>query len=199
MRRFLILTVLVSIFASGTAFAEYDVSGLWLLEGSGYAEKSPVRSELTDTGTLDIKTETKDGVQYIVGYSLELRLDASRFNINAWKDSKIVLLDIPVVVPELNPTTNRPFELPPVTIDGLTYEVTFTTTTSGTVKIYGYIDVDVVGSVEINSISVIWKSGTSKPDVPQMTSGCDSGMSWVLLALVLGSGRVCRRFRRGGL
>jgi hypothetical protein len=89
-----------------------------------------------------------------------------------------VLLDVPVAVPELNPTTNAPFKLPQVTVDGLTYEITFTTKTSGTVRIYGYIDVDVVGQIEINSVSTIWKNGTDKPDVSDMTSGCSGGISW---------------------
>jgi hypothetical protein len=178
MRRFWILTAVALLVASGTAFAAYDISGWWLLEGSGYAEKGFVRTELTDSGTLDIKTQTENGVQSVLGYSLELRLDASRFNINAWKYSNIVLLDVPVAVPELNPTTNAPFKLPQVTVDGLTYEITFTTKTSGTVRIYGYIDVDVVGQIEINSVSTIWKNGTDKPDVSDMTSGCSGGISW---------------------
>jgi hypothetical protein len=179
MRRFWILGIVVLLATSGTAFAEYDISGWWLLEGSGYAEKSFVRAELTDSGTLDIKTHVENGVRYVLGYTLDLRLDASRFNINAWKHSKVVLLDTPVPLPELNPTTNEPFELPLITVDGLTYEVTFTTATSGTVKIYGYIDIDVVGNVNINSISAIWKSGTQKPDISDMSSGCNGGISWM--------------------
>ncbi|MDR2179416.1 MAG: hypothetical protein LBP21_03825 [Synergistaceae bacterium] len=181
MRKFGVLAcfaVVALLLTPGAVFAEYDISGWWLLEGSGYAEKNFLRTELTDTGRLDIQTKTEDGVQYVLGYSVDLRLDASRLNINTWDYSKIVLLDVPVPIPELNPTTNEPFELPRVTADGLTYEMTFTTATSGTVRIYGYIDVDVVGSVEINSISTIWKYGTEQPDVSDMTSGCDVGLGF---------------------
>ncbi|MDR1376189.1 MAG: hypothetical protein LBJ22_01660 [Synergistaceae bacterium] len=184
MRRFWVLTMAALLMTCGMAFAAYDISGWWLLEGGGFAEKGFVRTELTDSGTLDIQTKTEDGVQYILGYSLNLRLDASRFNINAWKYSNIVLLDVPVPVPELTPTTNEPFELPRFTVDGLTCEITFTTTTSGTVRIYGYIDVDVVGSIEINSISTIWKNGTDKPETSDMTSGCNGGI-WTVSMLPL--------------
>ena len=186
-----LLAVVVLLVTPGAALAEYDIGGWWLLEGSGYAEKGFVRAELTDSGTLNIQTQTEDGVRYVLGYSLDLRLDASRLNINAWKYSKIVLLDVPVPLPELNPTTNNPFELPPVTVDGLTYEVTFTSTTSGTVKLYGYLDIDVVGNIGVDSISAIWKSGTAKPDIDDMTSGCNWGVPWAasllpLLAMKLG-------------
>lgn len=185
MRRFWVSVIVILLAAPRAAFAEYDISGWWLLEGSGYAEKGFVRAELTDSGTLDIKTQTEDGVRYVLGYSLDLRLDASRLDINAWKYSKIVLLDVPVPLPELNPTANDPFELPPVTVDGLTYEVTFTATTSGTVKIYGYIDIDVVGSVGIDSVSAIWKSGTDKPDIADMTSGCNGDVPWMASILLI--------------
>ena len=186
-RKFLFLTVAVlflTCLASKTAFAEYDVTGWWLLEGDGYAEKSPVRTRLADAGRMNIKTQTQDGVQYILGYSLDLWLDVSRLDINAWKYSKEVLFDVPIPVPALDPTMSDPFTLPSVTIDQLTYEMVFTTTTSGTVKIYGYLDVDVVGSVSIDSLSTIWKNGTQRPaDTSDLSSGCN-GMAWTALALL---------------
>jgi hypothetical protein len=153
------------------------------MEGGGFAEKGFVRSELTLDGTLDIQTQTENDDRYFLGFSLAMRLDASRLNINTWKYSKVVVLDIPVKLPELSPTTNEPFELPPVPVDDLVCEVTFTSTTSGTVKIYGYIDVDVVGRVEIDSESAIWKEGSQKPDIPDKTSGCNAGL-WGSLAVL---------------
>jgi hypothetical protein len=160
---------------SKAAFADYDVGGSWLLEGGGYAQKSILRVELTDDGVLDIQTQVEDGVRYVLGYSVNLWLNASKLGINAWKYSKTVSLQIPVPIPELDPTLNDPFELPPVTVDKLTYAVAFTTTTSGTVNIYGKLDIDVVGEVEINSASAIWKEGTEKPDIPDVASGCNAG------------------------
>jgi hypothetical protein len=188
-RKFLFLTVAVLFLtglASKTAFAEYDIAGWWLLEGNGYAEKSFVRTELADVGRLNIKTQTEDGVQYLLGYSLDLWLDVSRFNINAWKYSRVVSWDVPIPLPELDPTMNDPFELPPVTVEGLTYELALTTTTSGTVKIYGYLDIDVVGTVGINSMSTIWKNGTKRPiDTSGLSSGCNTSWTiWTLLTLL---------------
>lgn len=170
---------------AGAAFAEYDISGRWLLEGTGYAEKGGLRVSLEDEGYLDINTETTDGVQYLTGYDVKVTLDASKLGINAWEYKNSVTLQTPVKIPELDPTTNEPFELPAVTVDGMTYQITFTTTESGTIKIYGDLDVDTVGTVEINSESAIWKEGTEKPDIPDMSSGCNAGMSLGVLLTLL--------------
>jgi hypothetical protein len=173
----------------GAAFADYDIGGRWLMEGGGFAEKSFVRSEMTLDGTMDIQTQTEGEDRYILGFSLTMRLNASRFNISAWKYSKVVVLNAPIPLPELRPTTNEPFVLPPVPVEGLVYEVTFTSTTSGTVKIYGNIDVDVAGKIEIDSESAIWKEGSAKPDIPDKTSGCNAGFwgvwgVWAVLAIL---------------
>jgi hypothetical protein len=195
MRKISIWTAAILLLIAKNA-AAYDIGGRWLLEGSGYAEKSFVRSELTDWGTLDIQTETRDGAEYITGYFVWVELDASRLNIRTWDYSDTVLLPVPIPIPDLRPTVNEPFTLPPVTVNDLTYEVTFTSETSGTVKIYGYVDIDVVGWTEISSISVIWKEGTEKPDVPDMASGCNAGVAGVagaILALAALSQRNRRR------
>lgn len=186
MRRILMvmLTLMLVLGASGPLFAEYDISGRWLLEGGGYAEKGVLRVELEDEGHLDVHTSTESGDQYLTGYTVKVTLDASKLGINAWEYSDTVTLPRPVRIPELDPTTNEPFELPAVTVDGLTYKVTFTSTTSGTVEIYGSLDMDVVGTVNIDSMSAIWKEGTEKPDIEDMSSGCNAGFSVVgLLAL----------------
>jgi Synergist-CTERM protein sorting domain-containing protein len=168
---------------SKMAFADYDVAGRWLLEGGGFAQKDFLRVKLTDEGVLDIQTQVKNEVLYVSEYSVNLRLDASRLGINAWKYSENVRLQNPIRIPDLDPTLNDPFKLPRVTVDKMTYEVVFTSTTSGTVNIYGKLDVDVVGEVEIDSVSAIWKEGTKKPDIPDMTSGCSAGIAWTALAL----------------
>jgi len=165
------------------AFAEFDPYGKWLLEGGGFAERSFVRVELTDWGELDVQTKLENGVRYITGYDVKVTLDASRFNINAWEYSNSETLQDPVRVPDVEPTLNEPFALPPVTYDGLTYVMEFTSTTSGTIRIYGHIS----GGVEINSLSAVWKEGTEKPKIPDKTSGCDAGVGiavWPLAALI---------------
>ena len=167
-------------YSAGTAFAEFNPHGRWLLEGGGFAEKSIIRVELTAWGELYIQTVLENEARYVTGYDVEATLDATRFDINAWEYSASTTLQTPVVVPEAEHTLDDPFELPPVTYDGLTYKVTFTSATSGTIRIYGYID----NGIEINSISAIWKEGTEKPDIPDMTSGCDAGFGAVTLLLI---------------
>ncbi|MDR3231932.1 MAG: hypothetical protein LBT65_10875 [Synergistaceae bacterium] len=185
MRRILtILTVPVVVFFTWNPSFAYDIDGIWLLEGGGYASKGVVRVALSDSGYLDILTETEDGNQYLTGYDVRVKLDASRLDINAWAYSKRVDLPVPVGMPELDPTLSQPFRLPSVTVDGMTYQVTLTSTTSGTVKIYGKLDVDVVGTVDIDSESIIWKEGTDRPDIDDKLSGCSAGVPlWALLLL----------------
>ena len=186
MHRKLWLTVVVAFLTVGIAFAEYDydISGRWLLEGGGYAEKGVVRAQLTVEGDVVIQTKTENEVQYLTGYTVWARLDASRLNIKAWDYSDTVVFDSPIEIPELRPTTNQPFELPPVRIDDLTYQVTFTSTTSGTIEIYGDLNVDYVGTVEVNSESAIWKEGTARPDIPDESSGCNAGVGFSSMALL---------------
>ncbi len=169
----------------GNAFAGYDMSGRWLLEGGGYAEKGILRVELKVDGYMDLLTKTEGDTQVITGYLLKVKLNASKLGINAWDYSDTVTLKTPIPVPDLDPTLNKPFELPAVTVDGLTYKITFTSTTSGSVKIYGYLDVDKVGSVEINSESAIWKEGTEKPNIKDETSGCNAGVLPLFAVLFL--------------
>ena len=181
--RLLLVTMLLSL--ASVAFAAYDMTGRWLIEGGGYAEKGIVRVELKDEGTLDINTTTKNGVQYITGYTLKIRLNASKLGINAWENNSTITFQNPIPVPSLNPTLNEPFDLPAVTVDRMTYKVRFTKTTSGTVKIYGFMDIDTVGTVEINSDSAVWKQGTPKPIIDDDKSGCNAGFS--IIALLLGT------------
>ena len=121
--RLLLVTMLLSL--ASVAFAAYDMTGRWLIEGGGYAEKGIVRVELKDEGTLDINTTTKNGVQYITGYTLKIRLNASKLGINAWENNSTITFQNPIPVPSLNPTLNEPFDLPAVTVDRMTYKVRF--------------------------------------------------------------------------
>lgn len=169
----------------GNAFAGFDMTGKWLLEGGGYAEKGILRVELKVDGYMDLLTKTEGDTRYVTGYLLKAKLNASKLGINAWDYSDNVTLKTPIPVPDLEPTLNKPFELPAVTVDGLTYKITFTSTASGSVKIYGNLDVDKVGNVEINSESAIWKEGTEKPYIKDESSGCNAGVLPLLAVLFL--------------
>ncbi|GHS94665.1 hypothetical protein AGMMS50276_07860 [Synergistales bacterium] len=193
--RFFWALLFVFLFLSAkTAFAEYDIKGRWLLEGDGYADESIVRLSLTDEGYMDIKTTVSNNVEFLTGYDVYFRINASRLGIKAWDYDRSETLRLSPPITLVNPTVSKPFKLPPVLIDDLTYAVTFTTETSGTVDIYGTIYVDYVGSVEINSVSAIWKEGTERPYVDSLASGCDGGFSAGLLGfLVLSCGIVYNR------
>ena len=174
--------ILLFIFFTANAVYAYEIGGKWLLQGGGFAEKEFVRTELTVHGDLNIDTLLENGNTYARGYNLNVWLDATKLGINIWWYKGYLALTAPLKLPELDPTTNEPFELPPVTVDGITYKVTFVSTTSGTVKIYGILPDE---GIEINSESAIWKEGTEKPNIPDKTSGCDTtgfSLGWTLLA-----------------
>ena len=153
----------------------YDVAGRWLIEGNGSGKKT-ISVQLKLDGTLDIQTEVVGEKRCITGYDLWLRIDASRLSIKAWTERYHETLGVPVSLPEVQPTLGEPFSLPPVkTKEGLTYEVTLTSITSGKVDIYGTVDLDVIGRTRIRSNSVIWKERTEKPRIEDMKSGCGVG------------------------
>jgi len=183
MRKLIFVAVIAMFLCTGTAFAGFNPIGDWLFEGGGYAEKSFVRARLNARGELEVTTVVMDGKEYVTGYRVRANLYVSQFGFNVWKDSGGGDLRNPVPLPYLNPTMNNPFRLPRVTHEGLTYEVVFTSATSGTIRIYGYLDVDFVGNVEGDSASILWRKGSKKPDIPDMTSGCNAGFAAVTLLL----------------
>ena len=178
-----LLVMVVALCGAGEAVAaeesaSYDVAGHWLIEGEGYGKKN-VRVQLELDGALDIRTGDVGGRRHITGYDLWLRIDATRLNIKAWSERYTETFTNPILLPTLRPTLNEPFALPPVkTKDGLVYEVTLNSVTSGTVKIYGTIDLDTIGATEINSESALWKEGTQKPDIDDLGRGCQVGAGW---------------------
>ena len=94
----------------------YDIAGGWLIEGDGYGEKAFVRLYLSLDGTMEIYTSSANPQEWrsVTGYDISLRLNTSRLDIKTWTDYIEERLHIPAPLPELRPTVNDPFELPPV-------------------------------------------------------------------------------------
>lgn len=191
----LALSLAVALLALPAA-AAWDAGGRWLIKGTGYGEKSSVRLRLALNGYMDIKTATSGDVRFMTGYDLNMRLDTSQVGVKTWTEEIHETLRVPVLLPSLDPTVNEPFRLPAVRAEGLTYVVTLTSATSGTVDIYGTIDLDVLGRTEVNSKSAVWKEGTSRPDLDEdLESGCSAGTPFLALVLLVPLAGVLRRRR----
>jgi hypothetical protein len=182
--------------ASGGARA---VGGDWLFYGEGFAEKSFLRVSMYANGTLEIKSSAAGGTEEISGYEVWGELDASRLGINAWDYHGEHTLARPLHVDDFNPTLNEPYTLPPFSIDGLTYTVEFTSVSSGTVKIRGFVYIDSVGECEVNADCALWRQGTKMPEIPDTGSGCETaGAGSTLAAAVIAAFASVRGRRRAG-
>lgn len=203
MRKILLACFVLLLCSASVCGEEYDISGFWNIKGQGFAEKSFVRVSLSLTGVMQLKTSTAQEVaqnflgydadnidaKFLTSYDIYLRIDATGLDIKAWEDNIPNGIEIPVPLPEMRPTVNQPYTLPvSVTSEGLTYSVTLTSIESGKVRITGYVDLDTIGSTEINSECALWKFGTPMPQLESETSsGCNSGFgAWVIALLLLG-------------
>ncbi|MBQ7169256.1 MAG: hypothetical protein IJR63_05075 [Synergistaceae bacterium] len=205
----LLLLMMTAVTAEG-----YEISGTWNIYGTGFVEKSFVRislelrggmelstckvSELSydiievlsnDTVTVMRREDVDQNLDCLNGYEIDLRLyafDKTGLDIKIWDDNLPNGIRIPIVFPDFTPTVNNPFVLPAVIHNGISYQVSFTSETSGKVRIRGYFDTDYVGDIEINSDCAIWKSGTARPVTDSETSsGCDSGAGVFALMILL--------------
>ena len=185
MKKILVALIIVFAMMTGTCSAEVQkLGGRWLLDGAGFAERGVLRVSLTTNGDLDIVSSSDpSGNEKITEYKVRGELNASRLNINTWKYAHSAPVNPPLTVNKFNPTLNEPYRLPSFTIQELTYTVELTSTTSGTVKIRGFVDIDNVGKCEINADCALWKEGTPKPDIPNSKSGCNSGVGGALLLI----------------
>ncbi|MBQ7220616.1 MAG: hypothetical protein IJS28_06510 [Synergistaceae bacterium] len=215
MRKFAAALVLMLLACSQIAADEYDetiLPGLWHIKGRGFGEYSPVRLQLSLTGNMDVTTaklsEISADNQYIksgdetipldlennpqladmkalTGYKIYMRLNLTGAGFKAWDEDFPNGIRIPVLLPNMRPTVNDPFVLPGITYDNLTYQLSFTSPTSGKVRINGYTEVEHLGNCEINADCAIWRDGYPEPSLEEETkSGCDSGMSALMLLLV---------------
>lgn len=205
----LFLLIMAAVRAEG-----YDVSGTWNIYGTGFVEKSFVRISLelrgemyltthevlelshditnvisNDTSTVISRDKVNEYSDCLTGYDIDLRLyafDKAGFDVKIWEDKLPNGIRIPIVFPDFTPTVNNPFVLPAVTHNGISYQVMFTSETSGKVRIRGYFDTDYVGGIELNSDCAIWKYGTSRPVTDSETSsGCYSGTGIFALMILL--------------
>ena len=213
MIRKILLACMIIVLGTVSAIGEeYDISGLWNIEGDGFVEKSFVRVSFALTGDMTLTTSSTQEVlnnavsrdlvrqeyadradilsgdlSFLTAYDINLKITATNLDINAWSGHIPNGIRIPVPLPEMRPTNNQPYELPvQANIDGLNCKITLTSTNSGTIKITGYVDLDTIGSTEINSECLVWKDGTAKPKSDgSSSSGCDSGISGVFAVMML--------------
>ena len=191
----------------------YDISGLWHIDGEGFAKDSSSGIKLRGKiGTsmniytqplsevsqdiIDAENYSED-IKCLTGYDVHLRIDLSMFKINAWEQDIPSGIRTPIPLPEIRPTLNEPFYLFSFSIDNeeqnMNYALYLTSIYSGIIKINGVIrDLDVVGDVEIDSESAVWLDGTEKPETEE-GSGCNSGMNMLMLLLmILGVKKIVR-------
>lgn len=220
MKKLLLTCTALLMLCSPLAADNYDISGLWNIAGTGFAEKSFLRVSLALDGNMTLTTSSTQEVlnnavsadllrqeypmsadilskdlRFLTAYDINLKITATNLDIKAWDDHVPNGIRVPVPLPEMRPANNQPYELPVrVVSDTLLCKVTLTSTTSGKVRITGFVDLDVVGETEINSDCALWLNGTPKPKLEEETSsGCDSGFSSLMLLLVFAG--VCKLVR----
>ena len=202
-----LFAVLILILASPQIYAsEYINSvlpGKWNIEGTSFVEKDFVRISFKAVGemnlSMDVLKNLNASIEKIIvdnqetarnvinedrkvltSCDVDLRLyifDKAGFDIRVWKDYIENAIGTPVLLPEVRPTINNPFVLPTVKMQDLNLTVTFTSESSGKLRVKGYADLDTVGVCEINADCALWRDGTTKPSLEKETSsGCDSGI-----------------------
>ena len=168
--------------ASCLSAADYRVGGKWLTEGEGYAKKGILRVQLKDSGWLRFDSVMSGDHELLTGYEMYGRLEASVFEIGAWEDTAKDTYDIPIPLPpDFNPSMSDPFLFPEITMDGLIYTLKLTSASSGTLSVRGYVDIDGVGTCEVDATNDIWKEGTPRPEskATDSSSGCSAAAGGV--------------------
>ena len=216
----LALMLLVCLPVTADEYDETILPGLWHIKGQGFGEYSPVRLKLKLTGDMDVTTaklsEISADNQYIksgdetilldlqnnpeladmkalTGYDIYMRLELTGAGFKAWDEDFPNGIRIPVLLPNMRPSVDDPFVLPGITYDNLTYKLSFTSPTSGKIRINGYTDVDNIGSCEINADCAIWRDGYPEPSLEEETSsGCDSGFNALMLLVLMGVRKLVR-------
>ena len=221
----ILLAILISTFLTpslnASDYVDTILPGKWNVEGTSFIEKGIVRLSIKVEGTANQTTDElknlaenidkiidnneekarniiNENRRVLTGCELDLRLyifDKAGFDIKAWNEYIENAVKIPVLLPEMRPTISDPFILPSVTYNNLNYTLTFESESSGKLRVKGYVDVDTVGTCEINADCALWRDGTTKPELDKETSsGCNSGygifaacIAFIVL-LILGRG-----------
>ena len=226
MKKFLFAFLILIISCSYAAASEYTDSilpGKWNIEGSSFVEKKFVRISFKILGEMNQETDflknlnpsadkilegskeisrnvVNENRKVLTSCDINLKiymLDKTGFDIKIWDGKIDNAVQIPVLLPEAQPTLNDPFVLPTVKIQDLNLTLTFTSESSGKLRVKGYADLDTVGVCEINADCALWKDGTTKPEIDKDTSsGCYAGKLGFLSAfaalLILGrSKKIC--------
>ena len=150
------------------------------------------KDEIIEKVSADLYKESKrrlKDVRFITGHIVDLKITATNLDIKAWSGTiDNSYLTIPVPLPEIRPSNNEPFVLPDISYGEDDYNLTFTVTLnsiySGTVRINGWVKLDYVGKIELDSLCKLWKAGTDEPepvDGENKKSGCNSGISSLML------------------
>lgn len=216
---FALLILLIASMLNASEYTDTILPGKWNIEGTSFIEKGIIRLSVKIEGEANQTTEFLKNLNASVdkviennqekarnlineerkvlnGCEVDLRLyilDNMGFDIKVWDHNIPNAVEIPVLLPEIRPTINEPLTLPSVTKDNITYTITFTSETSGKLRAKGYVDVDAVGTCEINADCALWKDGTTKPETEKETkSGCNSlgifSAFIVLLMMMIGRG-----------
>jgi len=215
---FLILIAASPVFAS--EYIDSILPGKWNIEGTSFVEKDFVRisfkaegevNQITDVlknldASLNTIIENNQSVarnvinenrKVLTSCDINLNLyifDKAGFDIRVWNGSIENAIGTPILLPEARPTLSNPFVLPTVKIQDLNLTVTFTSESSGKLRIKGYADLDTIGVCEINADCALWKDGTARPELEKETSsGCNFGIgifaAFAALLLFLGRDR----------
>lgn len=225
MIRKIFIAALIIILSCATLNAEseeYDIAGLWHMEGGGFAKKGFVKASLELTGEMHLVTKTIrevrgqinqliiDGVavnldsidesildsdmKVLTSYDVDMKITVTELDIRAWKRNLPNGIKIPVLLPDKAPSGEYNLTLPAVTRENITYQVTLSSATSGIVIISGYPVIDIVGECEIYSETDIWKdTSTRSGNSSSAKGGCNAGFTCLSLFLLLISSGVIKR------
>ena len=217
---FALLIFFVASASNSSEYTDTILPGKWNIEGTSFIEKSFVRLSVKLEGEANQTTEflknldasidrviennqekarslVNEDRKVLNGCAVSLRLyifDNAGFDIKVWEENIPNAVVIPVLLPEIKPTIGEPLVLPSVTRDNVKYTLTFNSESSGKLRAQGYVDVDTVGTCEINADCALWRDGTTKPSTEKETkSGCNSGFGIfsafiVLLIVMIGRG-----------
>ena len=150
----------------------------WLTKGNGWAEKEIVRASGNDKGSLLFGiTSDPEGNFFVKSIDIKAELNISRFNIEAWDFSEITTFNVPIPIPEVEPTIANPFHIKIApfntsTLERASYEMWIESSSSGRIILKGVLKE--VSGIEFNLENVLWQRGTPEPSDPDNESGCNS-------------------------